>query len=69
MQRNQIRKNTAGVVIHNNINNHPILNIPMIINGKDIMIYEVLNTAFHTNDTVAIITTNGFVTPRVNTSI
>ncbi|CAH2463008.1 MULTISPECIES: hypothetical protein [Bacillus cereus group] len=69
MQRNQIRKNVAGVGIHNDINNHPILNIPMIINEKDGMIYEVLNAGFHTNDTVAIITTDDFATIRVNAPI
>ncbi|TFZ09466.1 hypothetical protein [Bacillus cereus] len=69
MQGNQIRKNTAGVVIHNDINNYTILNIPMIINEKDGMIYEVLNAGFHTNDTVAIITTDSFATTRVNAPI
>ncbi|MGG5741648.1 hypothetical protein [Bacillus cereus group sp. IBL03679] len=69
MQRNQIRKNTARTVIHNDINNYPHLNIPMIINKKDGMIYEVLSAGFHNNDAVGMITTDGFATNRVNTPI
>ncbi|MGQ4706045.1 hypothetical protein [Bacillus thuringiensis] len=69
MQGNQIRKNTVGAVIHNNINNYPLLNIPMIINEKDRMIYEVLSVGFYTNDALAMITTDGFATTRVNTPI
>ncbi|PFF72447.1 hypothetical protein [Bacillus thuringiensis] len=69
MQGNQIRKNTAGAIIHNNINNYPFLNIPMIINKKDGMIYEVFSAGFHVNDAIAIITTDGFATTRINTPI
>ncbi|MGF9769644.1 hypothetical protein [Bacillus albus] len=69
MQENQIRKNTARKVIHNDINNYPYLNIPMIINEKNGMIYEVLSVGFHNNDAAAIITTDGFATTRVNTPI
>ncbi|MDA2519430.1 hypothetical protein PDN73_27110 [Bacillus cereus] len=69
MQWNQIRRNPAKTVIDNNINNYPYLNIPMIINEKDGMIYVVLNAGFHNNDAVAMITTDGFVTTRVNTPI
>ncbi|HDR8156770.1 hypothetical protein [Bacillus thuringiensis] len=69
MQGNQIRKNTAGVVIHNDINSYPFLNIPMIINEKDGLVYEVLNTGFQPNDAVAMITTDGFGTTRVNVPI
>lgn len=50
MHGNQIRKNAAGAVIHNDINNYPLLNIPMIINAKDGMIYEVFIVGFHAND-------------------
>ncbi|QWH42866.1 hypothetical protein [Bacillus mycoides] len=67
MQGNQIRKNTARTVIHNDINNYPYLNIPMIINEKDGMIYEVLSVGFHKNDTAAMITTDDFATTRVIT--
>ncbi|MDA1909432.1 hypothetical protein PDK24_26940 [Bacillus cereus] len=69
MQGNQIRKNTAGVVIHNDINSYPFLNIPMIINEKDGIIYEVLSAGFQANDAVAMITTDGFATTRVNAPI
>ncbi|MCW9134655.1 hypothetical protein OF830_28310 [Bacillus paramycoides] len=69
MQGNQIRKNTARTVIHNDINNYPYLNIPMIINEKDGKIYDVLSVGLHTNDAVAMITTDGFATTRVNTPI
>ncbi|MBE7106650.1 hypothetical protein FT637_27675 [Bacillus cereus] len=69
MQGNQIRKNTARTVIHNDINNYPYLSIPMIINEKDGKLYEILSTGFHTNDAVAMITTDGFATTRVNTLI
>ncbi|OJD60985.1 hypothetical protein BAU27_13235 [Bacillus sp. NH11B] len=69
MQGNQIRKNTTRTVIHNDINNYPYLSIPMIINEKDGNIYEILSTGFHTNDAVAIITTDGFATTWVNTPI
>lgn len=69
MQGNQIRKNTARKVIHNDINNYPYPNIPMIINEKDGMIYEVINAGFHNNDAAAMITTDGFATTRVNTPI
>ncbi|HDR7948790.1 TPA: hypothetical protein QCY38_002416 [Bacillus toyonensis] len=69
MQGNQIRKNAARTVIHNDINNYPYLNIPMIINENDGIIYEVLSVGFHNNDAVAIITTDGFTTTRVNTPI
>ncbi|MED2040182.1 hypothetical protein P4V58_24055 [Bacillus wiedmannii] len=69
MQGNQIRKNTARTVIHNHINNYPYLNIPMIINENDGIIYEVLSAGFHNNDAVAMITTDGFTTTRVNTPI
>lgn len=50
MQEAQIRKSAAGAIIHNDINDYPHLNIPMIINEKDGMIYEVLGAGFHTND-------------------
>ncbi|MFK4316898.1 hypothetical protein ABH953_005760 [Bacillus sp. RC236] len=69
MQGNQIRKNAAGAVIHNEINNYPILNIPMIINEKDGMICEVFSVGFHANDALAMITTDAFATTRVNTPI
>jgi hypothetical protein len=41
----------------------------MIINEKDGKLYEILSTGFHTNDAVAMITTDGFATTRVNTLI
>ncbi|MEB8723228.1 hypothetical protein P4H14_30165 [Bacillus cereus] len=69
MQETQIRKNAAGAIIHNDINAYPYLNIPMIINEKDGMIYEVLSTGFYTNDAVAMITTDDFTTTRVNAPI
>ncbi|PFL43544.1 hypothetical protein [Bacillus cereus] len=69
MQGNQTRKNVAEAVIHNDINNYPFLNIPMIINEKDGMIYEVFRAGFHANDAAAMITTDGFATTRVNTPI
>ncbi|HFR4221498.1 hypothetical protein [Bacillus sp. A260] len=69
MQGNQLRKNTAGVVIHNDIKKYLFLNIPMIINKENGMIYEVLNVGFCTNDAVAIITTDDFATTRVNAPI
>ncbi|QKH04893.1 hypothetical protein FOC93_01570 (plasmid) [Bacillus cereus] len=69
MQGNQLRKNAAGAIIHNNINNYHILNIPMIINKEDGIIYEVLNAGFQANDAVAMITTDGFATTRVNAPI
>ena len=69
MQGNQTRKNAAGAFIHNDINNYPFLNIPMIINKKDGMIYEVFSAGFHANDAMAIVTTDGFSTTRVNTPI
>ncbi|HDR8434416.1 TPA: hypothetical protein QC285_004231 [Bacillus cereus] len=69
MQGNQLRKNAAGAFIHNNINSYPILNIPMIINKKHGIIYEVLNAGFQANDAVAMITTDGFATTRVNAPI
>ncbi|MCU5633067.1 hypothetical protein OCB76_18305 [Bacillus cereus] len=56
MQGNQLRKNAAGAIIHNNINSYPFLNIPMIINKKDGIIYEVLSAGFQANDAVAMIT-------------
>ncbi|PET34882.1 hypothetical protein CN518_05405 [Bacillus anthracis] len=54
---------------HNDINNYPYLNIPMIINEKDGITYEVLSAGFHNNDAVAMITTDGFATTRINTPI
>ncbi|PFX91624.1 hypothetical protein COL41_25395 [Bacillus mycoides] len=69
MQGNQLRKNTAGLVIHNDIKKYPFLNIPMIITEKDGMVYEVLNAGFYTNDAVAIITTDGFDETRLNIPI
>ncbi|QWH04057.1 hypothetical protein EXW52_28430 (plasmid) [Bacillus mycoides] len=69
MQGNQIRKNTARTVIHNDINNYPYLSIPMIINEKDGKLYEILSAGIHTNDAVAMIATEGFATTRVNTPI
>ncbi|EOO11939.1 hypothetical protein IG9_05787 [Bacillus cereus HuA2-9] len=61
MQGNPIRKNTARTIIHNDINNYAYLNIPMIINEIDGMIYEVLSIGFHNNATAAMITTDDFV--------
>ncbi|MCU5275453.1 hypothetical protein OCA15_22980 [Bacillus cereus] len=69
MQGNQLRQNAAGAFIHNNINSYPILNIPMIINKKHGIIYEVLNAGFQANDAVAMITTDGFATTRVTAPI
>ncbi|TXR95401.1 hypothetical protein DN390_22255 [Bacillus sp. SH7-1] len=69
MQGNQIRKNTARTVIHNDVNNYPYLGIPMIINEEDEKIYEVLSTGFHTNDVVAMIKTDGFATTSANIPI
>ena len=69
MQGAQVRKNAAGAIIHNDINNYPYLNIPMIINEKDGMIYEVLSAGFHTNDAVGMLTTDSFATTRVNAPI
>ncbi|WP_441296534.1 hypothetical protein [Bacillus sp. MB353a] len=64
-----MRKNAAGVVIHNDIKNSPFLNIPMIINEKNGMIYEVRSAVFYTNDAVATITRDVFATTRVNVPI
>ncbi|MBE5091944.1 hypothetical protein IGI03_28675 [Bacillus thuringiensis] len=69
MPEAQVRKNAAGAIIHNDINNYPYLNIPMIINEKDGMIYEVLSAGFHTNDAVGMLTTDSFATTRVNAPI
>ncbi|PIE91799.1 hypothetical protein CO726_30130 [Bacillus fungorum] len=69
MQENPTRKNAAGAIIHNDINNYPYLNIPMIINEEDGMVYEVLNAGFYTNEAVAMITTDDFATTRVNTPV
>ncbi|MBY0133413.1 hypothetical protein H0177_24515 [Bacillus cereus] len=69
MQGNQIRKNAAGVIIHTDINNYPYLNIPMIINDKNSIIYGVLNAGFHVNDATTMVTTDGFSTTRVHTPI
>ncbi|EXY06097.1 hypothetical protein P4I81_15195 [Bacillus cereus] len=69
MQETQIRKNAAGAIIHEDINNYPYLNIPMIISEKNGMIYEVLSAGFHTNDAVGMLTTDSFATPRVNVPI
>ncbi|MDZ4588711.1 hypothetical protein [Bacillus cereus] len=69
MQGNQIRQDAAGAIIHNDINNYPFLNIPMIINEKDGMIYEVFSAGFHANDAMTIVTTDGFSTTRMNTPI
>ncbi|RFB42473.1 hypothetical protein [Bacillus sp. dmp10] len=64
-----MKKDAAGAVIHNDINSYPFLNIPMIINEKDGLIYEVLSAGFQANDAVAMITTDGFATTRVNAPI
>ncbi|PED40207.1 hypothetical protein [Bacillus cereus] len=69
MQEDQIRKSAAGAIIHNDINNYPYLNIPMIISEKDGMIYEVLSAGFHTNDAVGMLTTDSFAATRVNAPI
>ncbi|PES12363.1 hypothetical protein [Bacillus cereus] len=69
MQGNQIRKNAPGAIIHNDINNYPFLNIPMIINEKDGMIYEVFSAGFHVNDAVGMLTTDSFATTRVTAPI
>ncbi|PGM06385.1 hypothetical protein [Bacillus thuringiensis] len=69
MQETQQRKNAAGAIIHNDINNHPHLNIPMIINEQDGQIYEVFSVGFHSNDGIAMVTTDGFSTTRVHTPI
>ncbi|AFU17210.1 group-specific protein (plasmid) [Bacillus thuringiensis MC28] len=66
---NQIRKSAAGAVIHNDINNYPFVNIPMIINEEDGMIYEVFSAGFHVSDAAAMITTADFATNRVNAPI
>ncbi|HDR8042158.1 TPA: hypothetical protein QCZ17_004479 [Bacillus cereus] len=69
MPGNQTRKTEAGAIIHNDINNYPLLNIPMIINEKDGMIYEVFSAGFHANNEIAMITTDDFATTRRNTPI
>lgn len=69
MQVNQIRKSAAGAVIHNDINNYPLLNIPMIINEKDGRIYEVFSVGFHSNDAITMITTDGFAATKLYTPI
>ncbi len=42
------------------LKNYPYLNIPMVIKEKDGQIYEVINTGFHTNNAVRMITTDDF---------
>ncbi|HFT5903658.1 TPA: hypothetical protein ACGSMF_004833 [Bacillus cereus] len=69
MQETQQRKNAAGAVIHSDINNHPYLNIPMIINEQDGQIYEVFSVGFHSSDGIAMVTTDVFSTTRVHTPI
>ncbi|WP_256146734.1 hypothetical protein [Bacillus thuringiensis] len=46
-----------------------VLNISMVIKEKDGQIYEVINTGFHTNNAVRMITTDDFATTRVNAPI
>lgn len=41
----------------------------MIINEEDGIIYEVFSVGFHTNNSLGIITTDGFATTRVNTPV
>ncbi|MBJ7937506.1 hypothetical protein [Bacillus cereus] len=69
MPGNQTKKTAVGAIIHNDINNYPFLNIPMIINEKNGMIYEVFSAGFHVNDTAAMITTDSFATTRMNAPI
>ncbi|MEC5241191.1 hypothetical protein P9C03_28250 [Bacillus mycoides] len=67
MSGNQIRKNAAGAVIHDDINNHAFLNIPMIIDEQNGQVYDVLSVGFHARGAIAMVTTDGFSTNRVNT--
>lgn len=69
MSGNQLRKNGAGAVIHDDINNHAFLNIPMVIDEQHGIVYEVLSAGFHARDALAMVTTDGFTTTRVNTPI
>lgn len=69
MQADQTRKNAAGAIIHNDINNHPHLNIPMIINEQDGHIYKVFSVGFHSKDAIAMVTTDDFSKTRVHTPI
>ncbi|GAB6425837.1 TPA: hypothetical protein ACOQ4I_003353 [Bacillus cereus] len=69
MADSQIRKNAAGALIHDDINNHAFLNIPMIIDEQDGRLYEVLSAGFHSKNEIAMVTTDGFSTTRVNTPI
>ncbi|AKR38551.1 hypothetical protein P4K49_29555 [Bacillus cereus] len=69
MPGNQTRKNGAGAVIHDDINNHAYLNIPMIIDEQHGQVYEVLSVGFHAKEAIAMVTTDGFSTTRANTPI
>ncbi|MGU3372626.1 hypothetical protein [Bacillus mycoides] len=69
MANDTIRKNEAGAVIQDDINNHAFLNIPMIIDEQNGQVYEVLSAGFHSRDALTTVTTDGFTTSRVNTPI
>ncbi|QWH63900.1 hypothetical protein EXW39_27745 (plasmid) [Bacillus mycoides] len=55
MAKDTVRRNQAGAVIHNDINDFMFLNIPMIIKEDDAPLFEVLSVGTAGKDNVAAV--------------
>lgn len=55
MAKDIVRRNQAGAIIYDNINDFEYLNIPMILKEEDAPVYEVLNVGTAGKDDVAAV--------------
>ncbi len=55
MTKDTVRRNQAGAIIYDNINDFEYLNIPMIINEEDAPQYEVLSVGTAGKDDIAAV--------------
>ncbi len=55
MTKDIVRRNQAGAIIYDNINDFEYLNIPMILKEEDAPVYEVLSVGTAGKDDVAAV--------------
>lgn len=64
VEKDIVRRNQAGAVIHNDINEFKFLNIPMIIKEDDAPLFEVLSVGTAGKDDLAAVSMDRIILSR-----
>lgn len=69
MEKDIVRRNQAGAIIYDNINDFQYLNIPMILKEEDATVYEVLSVGTAGKDDVAAVSMDRITMSRTVISV